>query len=117
MACRVVTVAGTDKQGHNNGPAREVLFNEPQEMALLADGSLLVVDSGNHCIRKIDPYGIVSDYAGIPGQPGTRNGHMNSAQFNRPTGLCTTSDGIVIVADCYNNSIRKVFVLYVPGIF
>ena len=108
MACRVVTVAGTIEEGYSDGPGHEARFKNPLEMTLTADGSLLVADYGNHCIRQIDQYGIVSGYAGCPGKTGRTDGPKSSALFNGPMGLCITRDGSVIVGDSGSNVIRKV---------
>lgn len=44
---------GTGQRGHDDGPASEARFDEPQGMALSGD-VLYVADAGNHLIRAID---------------------------------------------------------------
>jgi len=53
----VDTVAGTGARGYggDNGPALAAVFDAPKEMAVDRDGSLLIVDTENHAIRRFDP--------------------------------------------------------------
>ncbi len=51
----VLDVAGTGTRGFRDGPFTEARFDQPQGMALSADGNLLyVADVGNHSIRVLD---------------------------------------------------------------
>jgi uncharacterized protein (TIGR03437 family) len=52
---QVVTVAGTGTAGFNaeTGLSTETMLNTPMDLTLLADGSILVADAGNHRIRKM----------------------------------------------------------------
>ncbi|NJK63700.1 MAG: hypothetical protein HC921_14350 [Synechococcaceae cyanobacterium SM2_3_1] len=58
--------AGTGQPGSQDGPAAEAQFQRPVGLALDRDGSLLVVDQGNHQIRRINRSGQVSTVAGAP---------------------------------------------------
>jgi len=57
-----VTVIGGQRgiYGNRDGPASESLFCRPNELKRDSCGNILVLDSGNDCIRKIDTNGIVS---------------------------------------------------------
>jgi len=71
---------------------------------------VFVADSGKHVIRKIDPTGIDSIYAGRlndAGYSGDGNS-ATSAQLNNPTALYVNKDGVLFVADSYNHVIRKI---------
>ena len=48
-----VTSLTSGVAGYRDGPAAQALFNGPWGMAVLLNGSVLVVDFGNHCIRMI----------------------------------------------------------------
>jgi hypothetical protein len=48
-------IAGSGRQGHVDGSATSAEFSVPSGVAVLEDGSVLVADSGNHCIRRIAP--------------------------------------------------------------
>src|SRR5712691_10678699 len=63
----ITTIAGTTARGFggDGGPAREAVFDAPKEMAIDRDGSLIIVDTENHAIRRIDrTSGIVTPVAG-----------------------------------------------------
>ena len=52
----ITTIAGTTARGYagDGGPALSAVFDAPKEMAIDRDGSLLIVDTENHAIRRID---------------------------------------------------------------
>jgi sugar lactone lactonase YvrE len=60
---RVRTVAGGET-GYVDGGAAEARFDTPCGIALAPDGALLVADSGNHRIRRVDPNGSVATISG-----------------------------------------------------
>ncbi|MEV5841000.1 NHL domain-containing thioredoxin family protein [Streptomyces sp. NPDC051985] len=56
---------GSGTRGFTDGPAAEASFSEPQGLALLDDGSVVVADTVNHALRRLDPAtGEVSTLAG-----------------------------------------------------
>lgn len=90
-------------------------FNNPQSVAVDNSGNVFVADTDNHTIRKITPEGIVSVFAGSPGQAGSTNGVGMGARFSSPKGIAilqnsTTSEpnGTIYVADTGNHVIRKI---------
>jgi sugar lactone lactonase YvrE len=70
-------------------------------------GNLVVVDSGNHVIRKIAPDGVVSTLAGTPMVLGNADGPGSSAKFKNPTGIAIDKNGTMYVADSGNHTIRQ----------
>ncbi|MFF7314452.1 thioredoxin-like domain-containing protein [Streptomyces sp. NPDC008137] len=50
----VVRRIGSGARGFADGPADEAAFNEPQGLALLDDGSVVVADTVNHALRRLD---------------------------------------------------------------
>jgi len=69
-------------------------------------GNAFVVDEANHRIRKIDPAGVVSTFAGS--QAGFRDGVGSNALFNTPIWIVSDSTDNLYVADFENLCIRKI---------
>jgi mucin-19 len=109
----VTTVAGVsgmagalDGQGYNSTPA---LFSSPVGAAVDASGSVYLADSGNNAIRKVDPSGVVTTFAGNSLSVGRVDGAGTSASFNAPGGIALDpTTGGFVVADTVNHLIRKV---------
>ena len=107
----ITTIAGTTARGYggDGGPALAAVFDAPKEMAIDRDGSLLIVDTENHAIRRIDrATGIISNIAG--GRQGTSgdNGPATAAGLDRPHGAVVGPDGAIYIGDTNNHRIRKV---------
>ena len=84
-------------------------YQGPAGVAQDAAGNLLVADTQNHTIRKIDPTGKVTTLAGQEGEPGSADGAGGSARFNLPMGLAVDpATGDLLVADSGNDTIRLV---------
>ncbi|MFE9390974.1 NHL domain-containing thioredoxin family protein [Streptomyces sp. NPDC006784] len=60
---------GSGERGLADGAAEAARFNEPQGLALLPDGEVLVADTVNHALRRLDPAtGAVVTVAGTGAQ-------------------------------------------------
>jgi hypothetical protein len=72
----------------------------PAGLALLPDGSLLIADSRNHRVRRVDPAGQIHTVAGT-GRPGRRGdgGPASTAQLTRPRSLAAYADGSYLIVD------------------
>ncbi len=103
----VSTFAGSNSPGYINGNGSMARFNLPMDLEFDLNGDLLVTDSGNHCIRKITPAGVVSTFTGT-GIAGYVEGNINIAQFNSPLGIAIGYDGTIYVSDFYARLIRKI---------
>ena len=107
----IATIAGTTARGYagDGGPALQAVFDAPKEMAIDHDGSLLIVDTENHAIRRIDHRtGIVSNLAGGRQGPGGDGGPAELAGLDRPHGAVVGPDGAIYIGDTNNHRIRKV---------
>lgn len=102
----VTTLAGSTIAGLTNGIGLNAKFNFPTDVAVSNDGTVFVVDQGNHCVRKITTNGLVSTYAGS--SQGFQDGNAIDAQFNTPVGLVITIDGTIYIGDQLNHRIRKI---------
>ncbi len=99
-----VKQAGYDGDG---GPAVDALINYPVDLALGDDGTLFFTDVYNHCVRKIDPDGIIATVAGQCGERGTGEDGLPATQtlLKLPYGIEFVS-GRLQIADTGNNIIR-----------
>jgi gliding motility-associated-like protein len=104
----VSTIAGTGVFGTTNGPVNVAKFGFSSGIAVTRDGSIIyVVDHNTHVIRKIEA-GIVSNLAGTVYIAGSNNGPGATATFNHPYGVELDPSGNLIIADEWNNTVRKV---------
>lgn len=78
----------------------------PSGIAFDKDGNLFVADSGTSIIRKIDPNGAISTFAGIENKRGFADGEALAATFNAPVGIAIDNTGRTFVSDTYNDRIR-----------
>jgi hypothetical protein len=105
---QVTTLAGTGKAGYKNGSALEAQFDSPSGLALDQSGNLYVADTLNNAIRKIDPAGVVTTFAGSSsGNAGYQDGSIDTALFNEPAALALDKHGVLYIADTGNQLIRK----------
>jgi sugar lactone lactonase YvrE len=102
----VSTLAG-GVRGFADGAGDRAQFSTPSGLALAADGTVYVADTGNHAIRRITPDGVVTTVAG-DGTPGFADGPADQARFNGPIGVAVAPDGRIVVADTYNDRIRAI---------
>src|SRR5262245_49084508 len=91
----VIAGTGTPGYGGDGGRATNANIDSPTAMVLDEDGSLLFVDNGNSCIRRIDPRGTITTVAGICGSEGYSGdgGPALEAQLSRPLGLVLDPEG------------------------
>ena len=103
----VTTLAGSGRATYADGRGAAASFYHPSGVAVDADGVLYVADALNYRIRKITPEGLVTTLAGS----GTRayaDGRGAAASFEHPHDVAVDADGVLYVADAYNNRIRKI---------
>lgn len=109
------------------------LLNQPPHAVQASDGSILIMDQRNQCVRKIDPNGMVSTVVCQPCDPVNNpnndpniykpgaytgdGGAPTDAQMNQPSGpnpnppgggLALDSQGRLYFSDTFNNVIRMV---------
>ena len=106
----VSTLAGAGDKiygepGFSDGDALAAQFNLPTGLAVDEDGTVYVADSENHAIRKISN-GQVSTLVG--GIIGDAVGPKSAARFNNPKSLAVLDETYLLVADTFNNKIKKV---------
>jgi len=104
-------VGGASQSGYegDGGPATDALLNYPVDVAVSDEGTIYFTDVRNHCVRAIDPAGIITTAVGVCGEKGYAGdgGPANEARLNLPFGL-TWADGRLYVIDTGNSVIRSV---------
>ncbi len=103
----VTTTAGDGLPGFIDAQGTSAQFNNPQGVAIDAQGNLYVADTGNHSIRRIDTSGTVTTLAG-DGTSGFVNGNGAAARFNAPRGIAVDTLGRIYVADTGNHAVRRI---------
>ena len=76
-------------------------------IGVAADGSDVLVTTGDHRVVRIDAGGTISTVAGLLNQSGFVDGAAGDARFFRPAGLWVES-GRVLVADDGNYAVRAI---------
>ncbi len=107
----ITTVAGTGlpRFSGDGGLAAQASLNVPMHLTFDSAGNLYVADSGNNCVRKIDPSGMIATVAGsrVRGFAGD-GGSALEARLNMPVALALGTDGTIFIADAGNNRVRAV---------
>jgi hypothetical protein len=106
------TVAGTGERGYtgDHGAALQATFNGPKEIAVDRQENIVLVDTENHCIRRIEAVsGLVTTVAGT-GRPGGNGdgGPATAATLKRPHGACVDEAGNIYIGDSENHRVRLV---------
>lgn len=120
----LVTWAGTGAQGHDDGshPRMDSWLNQPIELAFASDGTALIVDWNNHCVRRVDKDGKLADVIGTPFpgdwpclDPTTASlcevplsGSVPGAELplNHPTDVVIAEDGSFDLAAWHNHKVE-----------
>ncbi|MDF7826499.1 InlB B-repeat-containing protein [Pontiellaceae bacterium B12227] len=105
-------VAGTGVAGYNGDgiPAIEADLNGPWGFCLDDTGNIYIADRGNHRIRKVDPGGIISTFAGTgvaSKDESTVSGTATLCEINSPQ-MVEFIDGYVYLDDWDREAILRV---------
>ena len=95
---QVSTFAGNGKKGHRDGIAEKATFDAPCDVFVCTDGTVLVTDGGNRCLRTISAASgrLVVATLEVPAA-----GQDGSSAFVQPTSAVAVggADSIIYVAD------------------
>jgi sugar lactone lactonase YvrE len=110
-AGRLVSVAGGGHGGDGTSADRAELI-APFGVGFDAQGTLSFVEMTGHRVRRIGPDGLVTTLAGT-GRPGDGgdDGPPSSAakaELNGPHSLAVMKNGDILIADTWNNRVRKI---------
>lgn len=88
---QVITLAGGEKPGYQDGPAIAARFDTPTALAVDALSNVWIADTRNNAIRKLAPSGEVSTLvSALPG---------DTSAVRRPLSLAVTRDGLLYVGE------------------
>ena len=108
----ITTIAGTGARGYagDGGPAAAAVLNLPRAVAVTGDGDVLIADTDNQRIRRIDHVtGVITTVAGTGRYGhGGDGGPATAARLASPQALALAADGTVFVADTRNARIRRI---------
>ena len=108
----ISTIAGTGSSGSSGdgGLATVATVYRPSGVAIDTGGNLLILQSDNHSIRRVDAgSGVITTIvgSGVPGYGGD-GGPAASALLNDPADMALDGSDKLYIADRNNNSIRVV---------
>lgn len=107
----ISTYAGIGVAGYtgDTGAATGARLRSPFGMACDKKGNLIFADAGNHVIRKIDTFGIITTIVGT-GTAGYSGDGLPaiSAQLDSPYSVTLDDTGNMYIADRNNNVVRMV---------
>ena len=96
---KLSVIAGTGEGGFSGdgGPATSAQLHAPHDITFDNDGNLLIADTYNHRIRRIDSRGNIS----------TLVGDGKTTSLNNPQSIAVDRDGNLFIADTYNHVVKR----------
>src|SRR5689334_6290216 len=94
---QVSTLAGYDTPGYEDGD-RTSLFDTPCGIIVANDGTLIVADTGNDRLRKMDKDGNVSTF----------NVNLDGGNLSSPVGLALTYDNVLYVTELDHSRVLQI---------
>jgi sugar lactone lactonase YvrE len=110
LAGQLLVIAGTGTQGYSGdgAVATAAQLNAPQAIAIAADGTMYIADTGNNVIRVVSN-GAISTIAGTGKAAFSGdNGPATAAALASPNALAIDITGALLIADSGNHRIRRV---------
>lgn len=107
---RITSVVGDGRGAYrgDGGPALRASLNNPQGLAVAPDGTLYIADTYNHVVRRVDPRGIITTFAGTEAGLAGDGGPALRARLSLPTAVAVAPDGVVYISDSGNNRLRRI---------
>ena len=109
----ITTVAGTGYTGWfgDGGAATNATLYYPKGVAVDGSGNLLIADTCNQRIRRVDTNGIIATMAGDGTNAWSGDGGLATAgALSYPYGVAADAQGNFYIADRGNNRVRRVVI-------
>jgi sugar lactone lactonase YvrE len=106
-----VIVAGGGNYLGDGLLATAAVLRDPTGLAVATDGTLYIADSVNTTVRRVDPSGIISTYAGVAGrfyEDGGDGKPATDVAIGGVADVALDAAGNLYIADPHNGRIRKV---------
>jgi len=104
----VSTIVGNGTAGFADGQGTVARLNSPAGIVVEDANHLLIADSQNDRIRRLNVNTQVLSTVAGDGTAGFRDGASDQAQFDTPFDVAVDSKGVIYVADASNHRIRKI---------
>ena len=107
----ISTCAGSGLYGDfgDTGPATAAQISTPTSVAVHSSGNMYISDAVNSVIRRVNPSGVITTFAGKhTGGFSGDGGPASAAYLNNPMEVVTDAAGNLYIADANNNRIRKI---------
>jgi sugar lactone lactonase YvrE len=113
---KVRTLAGGAEPGMRDASnGADARFDTPCGIAVEPSGTLVVADTGNHRLRRVEQGGAVTTIAGT-GEPTVFDGPLFAASFDEPTGVAVAADGAIYVVEAGHSALRVCRFGIVPNV-
>ena len=107
----ITTIAGNGTPGNagDGGLAINAQLNNPNGLALDPVGNLYIADAYNFKVRRVDPSGVITTYAGtgLSGSGGD-GGPASGATLRQPYALAEDAAGNLYISDFSGQAIRRI---------
>jgi sugar lactone lactonase YvrE len=110
-AGKLMVIAGTGQPGFagDGGPATAARLNAPSDLCFDGQGRLLIADTFNHRIRRIDKNGTFTTIVGDgKSNYSTAPATALAVSLNNPQSIVLDGEGNLFIADTYNHVVRKI---------
>jgi sugar lactone lactonase YvrE len=103
---KVSTIAGGGDKFTTFSTPLETAFSEPVDVKVDSRGVIFIADAAENTVYALGR-GILPLVEKLtPGKRGLADGDLNSARFNRPSGIAFDGDGNIFIADSENQLVR-----------
>lgn len=107
----ITTVAGTGRAGYggDGGPATAADLDRPRNLVVDAAGNLIIADTGNYRVRRVDRNGIITTIAGTGARATSGDGGpATAATFEDPRDVALDAAGNLYVVDTEAHRVRRI---------